>query len=591
MAFVQTEKWTGSDSRTKAEARSPGLETGLRATFVASAALLGAIESWANQNAINPDGVSYLDIARQFAGGHWHAAITGMWSPLYSLVLALALAVTRVGTSNDYVVAHAVNFAVYLCSVASFELFLGELIRANEQSAEARLQPWLVRSIGYAIFLWCALRIINLSVVAPDLLVATAIYLACALLIRIRTRSAGWLSFLGFGWVLGFGYLAKAPILPIGLVFIGAAFWPARGKRLQIPELIATIAGFAVVVLPYVVVLSNAEGHLTFSEAGPVNYAWHVQGVAPYHWQGDPEGSGRPEHPTRQIHSAPTAFEFASPLPGTYPVWYDPSYWYKGLTSHFSFSAQLRAVRKNLVEYNAILLYLYPVALVWAFIAFKNRRKPLAGIDYRPVVWAALITLALFSLVHVEARYIAPFVAVLITVIFAVQRQVDKTLALAAAAVVLIILGGSMIPMFARNVLAAVRHHPDEYRQVAAELGKFGITSGDWIASTRNSNIANAKWAHLAGVRIVAEVCDNSDESWAANPKDEFWAATPAVRSNILQSFAATGASAVVADHAPPQAKEEHWLRIANTSYFIYLLRKPATEGYQVQAQPGTVAN
>ena len=55
-----------------------------------------------------------------------------------------------------------------------------------------------------------------------------------------------------------------------------------------------------------------------------------VNGVPWYHWQGGPPGNGAPVHPTRQVATNPDIFEFAAPIAGTYPPWYDPTYWDEG---------------------------------------------------------------------------------------------------------------------------------------------------------------------------------------------------------------------------------------------------------------------
>ena len=44
-------------------------------------------------------------------------------------------------------------------------------------------------------------------------------------------------------------------------------------------------------------------------------------------------------------------YEFGTPIAGTYPVWYDPSYWYEGLTPHFDLTAQMSTVYKNIKAY------------------------------------------------------------------------------------------------------------------------------------------------------------------------------------------------------------------------------------------------
>ena len=62
-------------------------------------------------------------------------------------------------------------------------------------------------------------------------------------------------------------------------------------------------------------------------------------------------GNGEPKHPTRKIFDAPPVYEFGYPVGGTYPVWYDPTYWYEGGVSHFDFRKQLRVVGMAVKDY------------------------------------------------------------------------------------------------------------------------------------------------------------------------------------------------------------------------------------------------
>jgi len=72
--------------------------------------------------------------------------------------------------------------------------------------------------------------------------------------------------------------------------------------------------------------------NLTIGESGRLNYGWEVDGADRLvHWQGKPFDIGKPLHPTTQVFDSPKAFVFPEPIAGTYPPWYDPSYWYAGI--------------------------------------------------------------------------------------------------------------------------------------------------------------------------------------------------------------------------------------------------------------------
>ena len=109
--------------------------------------------------------------------------------------------------------------------------------------------------------------------------------------------------------------------------------------------------GFAIVAVPWVYALSGAKHRFTFGDAGTLAYGWMVQGVPMLHWHGGPPGNGVPVHPDRQIYSRPDAFEFASPVSGTYPPSYDYSYWAEGMIVRPEVRTHLRRLARSLREY------------------------------------------------------------------------------------------------------------------------------------------------------------------------------------------------------------------------------------------------
>ncbi len=54
-------------------------------------AAVGAYLTWKHRYAVSSDGVSYLDVADAYFRGDWKQAINGVWSPLYSWILATAM--------------------------------------------------------------------------------------------------------------------------------------------------------------------------------------------------------------------------------------------------------------------------------------------------------------------------------------------------------------------------------------------------------------------------------------------------------------------------------------------------------------------
>src|SRR4029079_18999892 len=103
-------------------------------------------------------------------------------------------------------------------------------------------------SVGFAAFLWCTLRNTPLSLLTPDLLVSAVVYGIGGLVLRTQRRPTRWCSAL-LGGLLGLGYLAKAPMLPLALVFLASSVPLVSGWSRRVSHLVATAAVLAITVL------------------------------------------------------------------------------------------------------------------------------------------------------------------------------------------------------------------------------------------------------------------------------------------------------------------------------------------------------
>jgi hypothetical protein len=53
------------------------------------AAVLCGVHAWLAGFALNPDGVSYLDLANRVASGDWASLVQGYWSPFYPALIGI----------------------------------------------------------------------------------------------------------------------------------------------------------------------------------------------------------------------------------------------------------------------------------------------------------------------------------------------------------------------------------------------------------------------------------------------------------------------------------------------------------------------
>jgi len=494
----------------------------VRYVFLALCIVLGFLQAWANRTTIVNDTVSYLDIGDFIWRGQWALAVNGLWNPLFSAILGITLGSLRPSFHWEYPLVHLVLFLIYLATLWSFDFFLRQLIalrRDNESHEEFRVPAWVWFCIGYILFLWASLRLIGVSETNPDMLVAAFFYLACGLLVKIRRGTGRWGTYCGLGLVLGLGYLTKSIMFPVSVICLGVAFIIARPQWRRV---LVSVAIFLVVAGPYILALSKMKGRVTFGDSGLYNYAVHVNKIPAAHWQGEQGESGDaglPLHPTRKIFSQPAIFEFKSPIDGTYPAWTDPTYWYEGVRAPFNLR---RAVARELylLQLESVFLFEIHGALIASvfIVLFMSGRRWLLLRDlsrYWFLLVPSFATLALYASIHIEPRYLAPFLRVfLLTLLIGPRLPVGSESGRLYSAIAALLIVMYFVPIgspslnltgFVRDIRGRSTGDPDAPERVVEGMYQLGLRPGDWIASLQWSLYGMSTWARLARVKIIAE--------------------------------------------------------------------------------------
>ena len=198
---------------------------GVTVAFWIVALVLGGLRMWSTRYAMDPDSISYLDMGDAYLRRDWRMALNGTWNPLYAWLLILSKLVVKPGQYWEFPFLHLVNFAVYVGGLACVHFLLVELARRNRRlDASPRWQgtlsvpPWALFALGYALYIWSSLDLIDFREGA-DLCLAAMAYLAFGMLLRCDNRPSGWGSYILLAVALGFGYLTKAVMFPLGFVF------------------------------------------------------------------------------------------------------------------------------------------------------------------------------------------------------------------------------------------------------------------------------------------------------------------------------------------------------------------------------------
>lgn len=521
---------------------------------------------------MNPDGVSYLDMGDRYWKGNWQAALNPYWSPLYGWITGLMFGMTKPSMAWEYPEVHLLNLAVFAVALFCFEFFWQELLRSRGDDAwESRslIYAWILGYLSFACILFGA---DVLALVTPDLIVAALVLAESGMMLRFAAGRMGAASAGLLGVLLGLGYLAKAAMFPfavIAMVTMLAVAWKHRRRKTLVA---ATALCFLLVSMPFVIMLSRNQHRFTLGDSAKITQGWFVNGANPNfrHWQGNGPGHVGAQHPTRRVLTWPEVYEFATPVEGTYPVWYNPAYWYAGLDSRVHPAWEIKAFLHNMddiLDYFGILGFLTAVTLVVLFLndPMKDYWRQLTSLW--PILIPAVLVFLMYAMVYWEQRYTIGVMLVISGVVMApvtVFEEKRRLSALRAASLMLwVVVVFWVLPIRLRDDYLLGR----EAKQMvltAERLRTMGIEPGDHVALIGDG--LGEYWARLDKVRIVAEVPNIFETGDSATA---FWNSSPEIEKAVLDALKNTGAKAVIASTSP-QLLPPGWGKIGNTKYAAY---------------------
>ena len=570
----------------------------LKSVFWSLAIILGFIQTRSGRYLMWFDGPSYLDIADNYLKGNWGAAINACWSPLYSWVLGIALYIFKPSPYWELYLVKSVNFAIYFFALISFDFFLNHIIEYSKNSENKKEEinnilkkpDWVWISLGYTIFIWSSIVWILVHRDSPDMLVAALVYLATAFVIRIAINPLDRSNYVVLGIILGLSYLAKSFMLPLGVVYIISTIHIS--KRISLKSSMSRVSITALlmllIALPFITAISLQKQRFTIGDAGKLNYAWYVSPVTDDHyWQGSTE-TGTPAHSTRKINKEPEIIEFATPISGSYPAWYDPSYWSDGIKPKFVLKNQIDIVRQNL-KY-IVKLFLAFFLLFFFVLASINKECTVGFLKNIIHNWrffltpvAGLISFILFTNLTViiepwvafQTRYIAPFVLMLFVFVL-ISVDVNGSLSrkiLSGMVILTVILANTALlfqPSFKRRTIEyPVKNIRNYHWKVADNLGKMGVKAGDKVAVVGLED-EELYWARLAKVKIVAVI---SYDYYSSSRRRQ------AIALNVLKN---AGVKAVIIPSLPVWVSVSDvkklgsdWYKIGDTKTCIYKFKSP----------------
>lgn len=522
-----------------------------------------AILAWAGQHAMNPDGVSYLDMASETLSHGPAQLVSGYWSPGYPALIAVAFMAFHPSPSQEFPLVHAVNFAIFALALWAFSLLVRSWIKADADSeADEGKRAKYVIPLAFGMFLWFMVSFIGLDLVTPDLLVAVMVFISAGIVCRlVRSGSSGLRLYIILGVVLGMGYYAKTVLFPSGVALLAVLFCIRPNRNVSRKGVLVSGLVFLAVAAPLVALISGRVGRVSVGETGTLNYIWyvnHAELLSHNYWEGD-FGRMYPTlaHPPRMLAEKPVTLEFSAPLGGTFPLWYDPSYWWHGESVGFDWHRQLAALKEHVREILREMSALIPGFLILCILAM--RRKAIS-IQWRDRFWRIAWPLAvctMLALIHVENRHLAPFLllfwlAIYGEAMFRVGVRARATI-LAGVLAVLLVPQAAVLASVAASAARRPGQEP-EYRTIARGMTELGIHGGDRLAVVGYA--FDSYYARFARVQVTADVED----------ADEFWRLSGADLKRLEDRLAASGVKALVARNRPAGSWPERWRELNGTS-------------------------
>jgi hypothetical protein len=559
------------------------------------AVLLCLLHVYTSRHAINPDGISYLDVASAYARGDLGGAVNYYWSPLYSWLLAGMSLLVPAGAYWDAGVAHLTNFVTFVLSLLAFEWLVSEVLRTRRFQREELadrgrelLPDWVVVAVGYACFIWVARWLVPLSKLTPDALVAATVYAGVAVLLRLRREPQCTWAAPVLGALLGLGYLAKAVVLPLSLLFLGGLVLTVRWPRalrlaLVVGGVLALIAG------PYVGFLSWGKGRLTIGETGRLNHLWYVgkeQRPVEFGMSANvPAGVER-------VLAAPPVVAFGRAGAGSFPLWYDPSFYYEGKSAPTNLGLQVTAslgaargfawmLPTQLLAPTCAVLGVTALGLFagWPRGSAAERGSGSGGwlgewvrglFRWSSVLLVGVGALSLYVLMGIaEPRLGGPFLLLVLfglVVGLSVPRggwlTIRRPAGLLLEVLAVVVLVALLVDGQAAGQVSRQGEGPgaNPHWAVAEALRELGVQPGEGVASIGDKD--QYYWARVGGFQVVALV-----------PKGaalDFEKASLEERADVYTACATARARALVARTLPDG--EPGWRRVAGTDYSVRLL-------------------
>jgi 4-amino-4-deoxy-L-arabinose transferase-like glycosyltransferase len=579
--------------------------------------------------ALDGDGMAYMDVADLIRAHHWPGVVNAYWHPLYPTLLALAQAVFHTTRANELHAYYILNYVIFLASVVAMLAFVAALVKLRrrmtpnpDQNAGASplLSMEAMQLLGIGLLVIATGRELSMATIRPDALLQALMLAAFAMLLQ-SFASESLIYAPAMGFFFGLAYLTKSFAFLIALLTIALMMvfhvWVQRRKPVRVLAAGAlALIVFAAIAGPYIGALSEQKHRFDFGDSGALNYAWYVSGTVKMHIEPSmtPDfGSAKVNliHPEQQLLAQPGIYSYRAEPYGTYPAWFDPTYFHEHIVPVFNAKLLLhRDVRNVVLSFRYLLnhpeawILLALLLTCGARFGFTHARTNLHhwrhSVFWLPPIALGLAIWGIYGLVNIEERYVTLAYLLLVLPIFAALVYVPnlpefrpaadenpwpRRMATAMVAVFAFLALGETLRValdHRRNEsgagLSAAWVQPNIVA-AAKGLNALGVGDGDEIACMGTIACLNDPyWMRLANVRVLTEVY-NPD---AQHLLEEFEGLPN--RQQVEDVLKAQGAKVVVAAFDPGEMTgrtpaSAGWIRLGESDLYAYPLTiaPPAT--------------
>ncbi len=542
-------------------------ETRARIIFWILGILWAAILAYTTRHFINGDAINYIEMGEALRYGNWRDFVNLTASPAYAALLGLGQILLNTDHINEIPLLKAINFGCMIAAMWACDLLLKSVKRHYPAFVEDGVTPlpWVaIMVLAYSMFLFAALDWIRPRTIAPDMAVFACVLVTMAIILRIRETPDNYMTVALLGLSTGMAYLFKTFFFPFSAVFFVTAGLAVGSLKRAVPRIAIAAVVMICVCSPWLIALSSKLGRPSYGETGRLNYGIYIKG------QG--ESAYQPvlltEKPEILLYQDTP---FAN---STRPATFDPAYWKIGIEPVFEPGLLLKRLVEHLGQIFGDCPWLLVGVILWVAWSVGigslriGRIKPLSV--QLCLFLPAAAGILMYSLIHVEMRYVAPFIflffmCMVLSVGYrhpSIRSSAGKIAGpLILAALILGLTLNTMVDQTCRSLISSPEK--PSYQQTFSHmlavkdyLNHQGLEPGSQVAVV---GLPASYWGRMARIKIVGEI----------TKREEVLATTREEMENALEKLRSVGVRAVVAKGSDfAKLSAEGWKLVPGTVDF-----------------------